>query len=37
MMLGKRLEISECILIDLAAIVTNAAQQPLSRFAKGSV
>jgi hypothetical protein len=37
MMVGERQEIGECILIDLAAILTNAAQQYFSRGAKGSV
>jgi hypothetical protein len=36
-MVGERLEIDECILIDLAAILTNGAQQYFSRGAEGSV
>jgi hypothetical protein len=37
MMVGERLEVSECILVDFAAIFTNAAQQSLSRGAEGPV
>jgi hypothetical protein len=36
-MVGERLEFSECILVDFAAIFTNAAQQSLSRGAEGPI
>jgi hypothetical protein len=37
MMVGERLEFSECILVDYAAIFTNAAQQSLSRGAERAI
>ena len=37
MMVGERLEVSESILIDLAAILANAAEQPFACGAKGSI
>jgi len=36
-MFGQRLEFSECILVDFAAILTNAAHQSLSRGAEGPI
>ena len=37
MMLRKRLQISECLLVDVAAVLTNAAQQCFSRGAERPV
>ena len=37
MMVGELLEIGECILIDLSAILTNAVQQCFSRGAERSI